>query len=214
MRYFLLVTLSLLVIGTTLLYLFVPFPIDRVTWAQEGKGELESKIQVLKDSFLRAHLPSNETIREIDPLYKEGSLERYYPFELRIILVDYRALLSLEEDGRCWVLLESGELVGGPESPPFIPAEFFSSPLPQQLNYSLADLLLSFPPLLYTEVSSLRVESDDRLVVKLVDGLSLYFLLEENSYKRHLPYIQLYIEKARQDAKKELHFEFSDVFAR
>lgn len=214
MRFFLLLTLVILLISTGLLYFYLPFPTDRVVWAQEGKGVLQSGTPDLKESFLLARLPSNEAMREIDPFYKEGLLERYYPFELRVQLKDYRALLSLKEDGQCWLLLESGELVEGPESSPVIPVEFFSSPLPQLLSRNLADLLVSLPHILYPEFISLRVESDGRLIVKLVDGLSLYFLLEENSYKRHLPYLQLYLEKARQEMKKELHFEFSDVFAK
>jgi len=199
-------------IGTPLLYLFFPIPVEKVTFEGTVFPTNSLKDDLCHQSFVLARLPQLPSLKEIDPGLKRAELERFFPFELRVRWIRYEVLLACSYRGKAMELLDNGDFVENPYSRPTVTASTAIFPWPQEIKKALATLFMRIPDKLLKSVVALEVESSGRIVLQLNDGLKCYF--SPSNLERHLPYVELYVNTARKDGKKELHFEFSEVYAK
>lgn len=197
-----------LLLSTIALYYFYPFPIEKV----EAEPSFDNlKDQLIGQSFLRADLPPKEKLLEIAPDLKKATIERFYPFQIKIKLERQKVIQLLSIGEEKWELLESGRMVRTSTTSSAVVGKFFTFPLPEGVSSALAMFLSKFPANLRGEITIIEVASPEEIVLQL-NEMRCFFLL--SNYERHLPYLQVYINAARKDGKQELHFEYSEVFAK
>jgi cell division septal protein FtsQ len=163
-------------------------------------------------SFVLARLPDLSTLKSFDGGLKEVVLERYFPFDLQVQWKRYSTLFVLSLEGKTWEFMENGEFVENPRLMPTVTGSVYVWPLPDAVKSGLATMITRIPDKLKKTINMLNVESSEIIVLQLEDGLKCYLSLA--NYERHLPYMEIYVNKARKDGKKELHFEYSEVYAK
>jgi hypothetical protein len=204
------ILLVILLVGTVAAYQLLPFPVEGA-WATDEAGFSGQMSSWLQSSFLKAQLPNLATLRKLDPHLAEATLERFFPFTLGVNCTYYPVLWNLREGTRNWDLLSSGDLVPSTRDATVtitLPVE----PISQNTSRFLIAFITALKAQQLTDqVNELAVEANDRIIIGLTDGMHLFFLADTTIYERHLPSLKLYLGKARQEGKKELHFEFNDV---
>lgn len=201
-----------LLAGTAVAYGLLLFPVESA-WAVGGEAFPTLLPSLQRQSFLLARLPASVDLIRQDPRLSEARLERYYPFSLSVAFQHFTVVWRVREGLQSWEFLSSGNLVPA-TGEATISATFLAKPL----SSAVSRFLLAFAAVLdeptRMDVVGLEVAAEGRVIVRLQDGTHLFFLAEEAVYRRHLPQLGLYLEKAKQGGMKELHFEFNDVFTK
>ncbi len=201
-----------LLAGTAAAYGLLLFPVESV-WADGGEAFPTLLSSLQRNSFLLARVPALADLIGQDPRLSEARLERYYPFSLGVTFQHFAVVWRVREGTQSWEILSNGNLVPA-SGEATISATFLAKPL----SSNVSRFLLAFAAVLdeptREEVIGLEVAAEGQVIVRLQDGTLLFFLAEEAVYRRHLPQLGLYLEKAKQGGMKELHFEFNDFFAK
>ncbi len=195
------------------LYAILPFPAELVLAGEPAPSPALAKA-IPNGSFLHMAVPTMTQWQALEPRIKEVRFSQYYPFTIQAFFSWQNSLMSFRLDGDSWEWLESGQMIRSPDVQPTVTASFYTTALPMELSLQAIDLLQQVPADLRKQIIALQIAQNQQFIVKLSDGLELYFRLERENYERHLPFLPIYIEKARKDGKKELHFEFADVYAK
>lgn len=201
-----------LLAGTAAAYGLLLFPVESA-WA-DGSEAFPTLLPSLQhQSFLLARLPALVDLIRQDPRLSEANLERYYPFSLGVSFQHFTVIWRMREGSESWEFLSNGNLV-----PATMDATISATFLAKPLSSAVSHFLLAFAAVLdeptRKNVVGIEVAAEGRVIVRLQNGMSLFFLAEEAVYRRHLAQLGLYLEKARQGDMKELHFEYNDFFAR
>jgi hypothetical protein len=207
------ILLFLLCLVVPWLYIVLPFPAELVLAGEPAPSPTLAK-EMPNCTFLHKVVPSLTQWRALEPRVKGVRYHQYYPFTVQAFFSWQNSLISFLLDGDSWEWLESGEMIKSPDVRPTVTASFYTTSLPTELSLEAIDLLQQVPTDLHTQIIALQIAQNRQFIVKLSDGLELFFRLERENYQRHLPFLQIYVEKARKDGKRELHFEFADVFAK
>lgn len=213
MKVFCAILLFLLCLIVPWLYTILPFPAELVLAGEPAPSPALAKA-IPNGSFLHMAVPTVTQWQVLEPRVKEVRYSQYYPFTIQAFFSWQNSLISFRLDGDSWEWLESGQMIKSPDVEPTVTASFYATALPMELSLQAIDLLQQVPADLWTQIIALQIAQNQQFIVELSDGLELFFRLEKENYERHLPFLQIYIEKARKDGKKELHFEFEDVFAK
>jgi hypothetical protein len=213
MKVFCTILLLLLCLMVPWLYAVLPIPSELVLAGEPTPSTVLAKA-IGNGSFLHLAAPTLTQWQALEPRIKEVRFSRYYPFTIRAIFSWQKSLISFRLDGDSWEWLESGQMIKSPDLESTVTASFYTTSLPMELSLQAIDLLQQVPADLRAQIIALQIAQNRQFIVKLSDGLELSFRLERENYERHLPFLQIYIEKARKDGKRELHFEFADVFAK
>lgn len=213
LKVFCAILLLLLCLMAPWLYAIVPFPAELVLGGEPVPSPTLAEA-IPKGSFLLMTVPALAQWQALEPRIKEVRYSRYYPFTIQALFSWQQSQLSFRLDGVSWEWLESGQMIESPDLKPTVTASFTPTPLPKEVSLEAINLLNQVPGDLRTQIIALQIAQNRQFIVKLNDGLQLFFRLEKENYERHLPFLQTYIEKARKDGKRELHFEFADVFAK
>lgn len=195
------------------LYAVLPFPAELVLAGEPAPSPALAKA-ITNGSFLQMAIPTMTQWQALEPRIKEVRFSQYYPFTIQAFFSWQNSLMSFRLDGDSWEWLESGQMIRSPDVQPTVTASFYATALPTELSLQAIDLLQQVPADLRKQIIALQIAQNQQFIVKLSDGLELYFRLERENYERHLPFLPIYIEKARKDGKRELHFEFADVYAK
>ncbi|MDI6869578.1 MAG: hypothetical protein QMD88_08420 [Coprothermobacterota bacterium] len=209
LSFFLILSLFL---GTALTYLQFPVPVGKVNIEGADFDTSLLKAGLGAQSFILARLPDFATLKSLDGGLKDVVLERYFPFDLQVRWVRYNVLLILSLKEKTWELLDNGDFVENPRVMPTATCSVYIWPLPQEIRGELATLMARIPDRLRKTIRALEVDSSEKVVLQLDDGLKCFFSL--SNYEKHMAYLEVYINRARKDGKKELHFEYSEVYAK
>ncbi|MGB9552945.1 MAG: hypothetical protein ACPL7L_01005 [bacterium] len=163
-------------------------------------------------SFILAKLPDLSVLKSLDAGLKGAVIERFFPFDLQVQWKRYNTLLTLSLRGKTWEFMDNGEFVENPQLIPTATCSVYIWPLPIEVRDEIATMMAQIPDKLKETIKNLNVESSEIIVLQLEDGIKCFFSL--TNFERHLPYIEVYVNKARKDGKKELHFEYSEVYAK
>lgn len=213
MKVFCAILLFLLCLMVPWLYAILPFPAELVLAGEPAPSPALAKA-IPNGSFLQMAIPTMTQWQALEPRIKEVRFSQYYPFTIQAFFSWQNSLMSFRLDEDSWEWLESGQMIRSPDVQPTVTASFYATALPTELSLQAIDLLQQVPADLRKQIIALQIAQNQQFIVKLSDGLELYFRLERENYERHLPFLPIYIEKARKDGKRELHFEFADVYAK
>ncbi|MCR4428982.1 MAG: hypothetical protein NUV68_06585 [Caldiserica bacterium] len=201
-----------LALGTAWVFLKVSIPVGGVEVLGADFDTVPLKNTMIGQSFITGKLPDLMSLKNFDRGVKDVILERFFPFDLLIRWSRYKVLLVFSWEGKSWELFESGEFAENQRVSPTITGFFFSWPLLPEVTRGITTFFSRIPDRLIKTIEAFKVESAERVVLQLNDGLDCFFSL--NNYERHIPYLELYISRAQKDGKKELHFEYSEVYAK
>lgn len=207
------ILLLLLCLMVPWLYAILPFPAELVLAGEPAPSPALAK-PITNSSFLHVAVPTVTEWQALEPRVKGVRFSQYYPFTIQAFFSWQNSLISFRLDGGSWEWLESGQMIRSADLEPTVTASFYTTTLPMELSLQAINLLQQVPADLRTQIIAMQIAQNRQFIVKLSDGLELFFRLERENYERHLPFLQIYIEKARKDGKRELHFEFADVFAK
>lgn len=207
------ILLLLLCLMVPWLYAILPFPAELILAGEPAPSPALAK-PIANRSFLHVTVPTVTEWQALEPRVKGVRFSQYYPFTIQAFFSWQNSLVSFRLDGGSWEWLESGQMIRSPDLEPTVTASFYTTTLPRELSLQAIDLLQQVPADLRTQIIAMQIAQNRQFIVKLSDGLELFFRLERENYERHLPFLQIYIEKARKDGKRELHFEFANVFAK
>lgn len=198
--------------GTAIAFLKIPIPVGEleILGADFDTSSLEERMRV--QSFITGKLPDIEELKTYDGGVKEVVLERFFPFDFLVRWSRQNVFLTFSWEGKPWEILESGEIVENPRATPTTQGFFFSWPLSPEVKKEIATFFSRIPVRLIKAIGAFKMESMDKVILQLSDGLNCFFSLK--SYEKHIPYLELYINQAQKDGKKELHFEYSEVYAK
>lgn len=213
MKVFCAILLFLLCLMVPWLYAILPFPAELVLAGEPAPSPALAEA-IPNGSFLHMAIPTMTQWQALEPRIKEVRFSQYYPFTIQAFFSWQNSLMSFRLDEDSWEWLESGQMIRSPDVQPTVTASFYATALPTELSLQAIDLLQQVPADLRKQIIALQIAQNQQFIVKLSDGLELYFRLERENYERHLPFLPIYIEKARKDGKRELHFEFADVYAK
>lgn len=209
LSFFLLFSLCL---STALTYLYFPFPVGKVEFRGSVFDLSSLKESLSSQSFILAKLPDLSALKSLDAGLKEAAIERFFPFDLQVQWKRYNTLLTLSLRGKTWEFMDNGEFVENPQLIPTATCSVYIWPLPIEVRDEMSAMMAKIPDKLKKTIKNLNVESSEIIVLQLEDGIKCFFSL--TNFERHLPYIEVYVNKARKDGKKELHFEYSEVYAK